>query len=198
MPNISNNVTRPASNKVTNPTMQVNENKDRMTGVNGRIWRHTIGRVSNLARIPLNIFGAFFQGAKAVGKGLLLPITYSVLGIYSLGSRINAKINKKENYFSAANYKGTMSIKGIGLDLIGLARLVKSTGICFVNVIVAPKKKSNDFLKGLDALHEVTYLDITHQLAETLSKQGRDASLSTIWRYAMNPQKNIDIYKREE
>lgn len=169
--------------------------QDPWTGVNGRIWRHTIGRVSNLARIPLNIWGIVFQGVKALGKTVLLPVTYSFLGLYSLGSRINARINKKENYFSVAGYKGSMAAKSIALDLIGLTRLAKNTGICFLNVIVAPKRKCADFLKGVEGIGLVTILDGTHILADKLSQQGRDASLSTVWDYTMNPEKNITIYK---
>ncbi len=189
------NAVRPTNNQVTAARNQVVENKDSWTGVNGRIWRHTIGRVSNLARIPINIWGMLFQGGKALVKTVLLPVTYAGLSLYSLGTKINARINKKENYFSVSNYKGSMSAKGISLDLIGLTRLGKNAGICFLNVIVAPKRKSADFLTGVKGIGLVTILDGTHILADTLARQGRDASLSTVWDYTMNPEKNITIHK---
>ncbi len=113
--------------------MTVNRNES----LPDRIWRHTIGRVSNGVRVPINLIAAILQGAKIVGKSLAVPLTYTIVGIHAL-------ISKKHTA-----YKGSMSLRGIAIDGVGFIGLLKSVGICFENVIVAPKVEDKDFVKGL-------------------------------------------------
>ena len=106
-------------------------------GVDGRIWRHTIGRVSNSLRVPINLIAAILQGVKIIGKSLAAPLTYTIVGIHALTSKDHKA------------YKGSMSLRGIAIDGVGFIKLLENVAICFKNVIVAPNVESKDFVKGL-------------------------------------------------
>jgi len=106
-------------------------------GVDGRIWRHTIGRVSNGVRVPVNLIAAILQGAKIIGKSLAVPLTYAIVGIHAL-------ISKDDKA-----YQGSMSFRGIAIDGVGFIRLLGNVAICFKNVIVAPNIKNKGFVKDL-------------------------------------------------
>lgn len=122
------------ASKVTN--LQNMTPKGPWLGVDGRLWRHTIGRFSNAVRVPINLCGSVIQALKILGKTAALPVTYSIVGIHSLITEGDSA------------YTGSMSLKGIAIDGVGFLRLIKSTGICFKNVIVAPHIKSQGFLAG--------------------------------------------------
>ncbi len=102
-----------------------------------QIWRHTIGRVSNGVRVPINLIAAILQGAKIIGKSIALPLTYTIVGIHALTSKKHTA------------YKGSMSFRGIAIDGVGFIKLLGHVGLCFNNVIVAPNVKSNGFVKDL-------------------------------------------------
>ena len=106
-------------------------------GVDGRIWRHTIGRVSNGVRVPINLIAAILQVVKIIGKSIAIPLTYTIIGIHVL--------TRKDH----TAYKGSMSLRGIAIDGVGFIRLLKNVAICFKNVIVAPNVESKDFVKDL-------------------------------------------------
>jgi hypothetical protein len=106
-------------------------------GVDGRIWRHTIGRVSNGVRVPINLIAAFLQGAKIIGKSIAVPLTYAIVGIHAITSKDHK------------TYKGSMSLRGIAIDGIGFIKLLENVSICALNAIVAPNVESKDFVKGL-------------------------------------------------
>ncbi len=127
---------------------------DPWMGVNGRIWRHTIGRVSNGVRVPVNLIALAGQGFKILAKTILLPATYAIVGIH----HITAKDKK--------TYKGSMSLKGIAVDAVGFLGLIKTTAICFKNIIVAPSKKNVGFRKGIKA----TWLILGGGLQEEATK----------------------------
>lgn len=127
---------------------QTPESKGPWTGVNGRIWRHTIGRVSNTVRIPINLIASLVQLFKMAGKTVVLPITYTVVGVHWL--------IKKDS----ESYKGSMSIRGIAIDTIGFLGLLKNTAVCFKNVIVAPSKESTGFRKGVTRTWKVLRGDL--------------------------------------
>ena len=115
-----------------------NQPQDHWVGVNGRLWRHTIGRVSNLVRVPINVIGGLLQAAKIVGKTVLLPVTYSFIGIRYLAT------NK--------SYEGSMSLRGIAIDGIGFLAIVKGVAVCFARTIVAPNRDSPDFVTGMKSI----------------------------------------------
>lgn len=108
---------------------------DPWTGVNGRFWRHTIGRASNFIRIPINLGASILQAGKIFGKTLALPFTYSVVGIRWLATK--------------KGYSGSMSLRGLAIDGIGFIRLLQNVAICFKNTIVAPSVKSTPLDKSL-------------------------------------------------
>ncbi len=115
-------------------------NKTDWFGVDARIWRHTIGRVSNGLRVPINLIASLFQGVKIIGKTIALPLTYTVVGLHSLITKNNK---------GSASYKGSMSIRGIAIDSVGFIRLLENVAVCFKNIVVAPHVKSKDFVTGL-------------------------------------------------
>lgn len=114
------------------------KSSDSWTGVGGWIWRHTLGRGSNLIRIPFALILGIFQIGKMVSKVVVLPVTYTVIGIHYL-------ITKK-------NYHGSMSLIGIAIDGIGLLKVAQVTAKCFIRVIVAPSRNSTSFEKDVEVL----------------------------------------------
>lgn len=110
---------------------------DSWGGSNGKIWRHTIGRVSSATQVVINTIAVVGQGVKIVGKVAALPVTYSIVGVKSL-------ITKNKT-----SYNGSWSLKGIALDGIGFLGLGKKVGVCFKNTIVAPSRESAGFVKGI-------------------------------------------------
>ncbi len=141
-------------------------------GVDGRIWRHTIGRVSNGVRVPVNLIAAILQGAKIIGKSVALPLTYMIVGIHAL-------INKKDKA-----YEGSMSFRGIAIDGVGFIRLLENVAICFKNVVVAPNVKSKGFVKGLEGTWVV--------ISGGLQKYPKIFSVSRLFDKIVLKKKNTD------
>ncbi len=110
-------------------------------GVGGRIWRHTIGRVSNLARVPIFAVASLFQIGKVTLKTLALPVTYTVVGIRYLATK--------------ESYKGSLSLTNIALDGIMTLGLMKSAAICFVKVIIAPSRKDKGIVQGVKNAYKI-------------------------------------------
>ena len=124
--------------KVNHATTPVQ--KSPLTGVDGTIWRHTIGRVSNLVRVPINLLASLYIGGKIIGKVLAIPVTYSIVGIHSLVTKEKSK------------YQGRMSFRGIGISGVEFALSIRGASSCFARTIMAPGKNEqakNDFVQGM-------------------------------------------------
>lgn len=115
-------------NNVNNPNPNPDSAENHFWGVDGDLWRHTIGRASNALLIPVHLLASVFQAGKVVGKVVALPFTYSIVGIRWLATK--------------EGYQGSMSLRGIAIDACGFIKLLMKAVICFKNVIVAPGVKS--------------------------------------------------------
>ncbi len=126
--------------KVNHATTPVQ--KSPLTGVDGKIWRHTIGRVSNLVRVPINFLASLYIGGKIIAKVLAIPVTYSIVGIHGLVTKDKSK------------YQGVMSLRGIGISGVEFAATMRGAARCFTRTITAPGKKDQkirDMSKGIKA-----------------------------------------------
>jgi hypothetical protein len=101
------------------------------------VWEHTVGRLSNALRIPVNMIASIFQTAKIIGKIVALPVTYSVVGLKHLFSK------------NTESYRGIMSLDGIAINTVCLVALLTAINRCVTRTLMAPEKTDPDFLKGL-------------------------------------------------
>ena len=128
------------------------------------VWRHTIGRLSNLTRVPINALASIGIGVKLLGKVVAIPVTYSIVGI--------RKLVKKD----APQYNGWFSLKGIAITGIEFAGAIRGATRCFIRTIIAPSKKDqerSDFKKGMKATWSVLKGDL-----QAVSTDVRTANLS--------------------
>ena len=96
-----------------------------------RPWRHTVGRISCLARIPIYAIALGLQTAKIAAKTLISPITYLVAWMFN---------TKKLDSFK---------FEGIGKDCLTAIRLLDRIGGSALGVIFAPPKKYFSFWESI-------------------------------------------------
>ncbi len=128
--------------------VSINKNQNSVKGPwlgnNGRLERHTLGRLKSALGVIVNGAATLFQGAKIVGKVAVLPVTY----------------------FTKADK--SMTPRGIAIDGIGFLTLAKKTGVCFKNTIVAPSLKDRSFSKDIKGTNVILDGEL-HRISETSS-----------------------------
>ena len=110
------------------------------TGVDGRLWRWSIGRVSSAVKVPVALLGGLFQLGKMAVKTVALPISY---------------IAYLSSHKADEDYKGSWSLRGIAIDGITSVRLIKGAAQSLINAVMAPneevsKKGWNRLLQLID------------------------------------------------
>ena len=102
-----------------------------------RPWRHTIGRISCLVRIPLYLVGMAFQTAKIGIKGVIAPI--ATLAAWGL------KTDKLHSW----------TFTGVAKDGLAWVRLLDKIGSSTLGVIFAPPKQYHSLYGAFSGLAKI-------------------------------------------
>jgi hypothetical protein len=109
-----------------------------------RPWRHTIGRISCLARVPLYTLAALAQTSKLILKSVVVLLTAGQL----------------HRLIGSAGYKLTFG--ALARDGVMLGSLLERTGSSFKSAIVAPPENYRSFAKALKQSGKIVFLDDYH------------------------------------
>jgi hypothetical protein len=101
------------------------------TGVDGRLWCWSAGRVSSAVKVPVALLGSLFQLGKMTIKALVLPISYAA-------HRFSHKAET-----SYEGYNGAWSLRGVAIDGITSLRLIRGAAENFINIVIAPNEESS-------------------------------------------------------
>lgn len=122
-----------------------------------RAWRHTVGRISCLARIPIYTLGTLLQAAKTSIKGIVSPLVS--LGRWATGS------DKLESW----------SFSGVAKDALMTGHLIDRTMNSAFCVLFAPPKPYYSFWEAVKSTGNIVALG-NHQ-----SSKGGSQLVSTVF-----------------
>ena len=111
-----------------------------------RPWRHTVGRISMLARIPIYLIGLAFQATKIVIKGVFSPI--ASLAAWALNTH---KLD-------------AWTFSGVAKDGLIWVKLLDKIGSSAIGVIAAPPKKYYSFFEAIKGSVEAVVLGKYHNI----------------------------------
>ncbi len=118
------------------------EQEDAEAGKIGEeIWRHTIGRVSSLARTPIYLFGTFAQTGKIFVKMVVACLTLGQLH----------RLNFHKFTFDA-----------VARDSIFLLSMLEKVGGSAIHFLAAPPKKYKSFAEAFKKSMSIVFLDDYH------------------------------------
>lgn len=121
-----------------------------------RLWRHTIGRISNFARLPVYAFTLALQTAKMPAKVVLSPATY--LLAWALNTR------KLDSW----------KFSGVAKDGIAALTILDRIGSSVLGVITAPPKEYHSIWEVFDPLKIAVLQGAHHDLSqETLMRAAK-------------------------
>jgi len=109
-------------------------------------WRHTIGRVSCLARIPIYALGILLQTAKTVIKGIISPVASFIAWA--------ADTDKLDSW----------TFSGVGKDAIMTGHLTDRMFSSAIGVFFAPPKQYHSCWKALKDTVKTVALGSHHQI----------------------------------
>ena len=124
--------------KVTNVNKPVGNQDNYEAVTTHRAWRHTIGRLSNLARIPIYGLATVFQAAKILIK---LPFTAFV----SAG-----------RWLFDSEKLSSWAFEGVAKDAIMIGSLVDRTLNSALCVLCAPPKQNHSFWEAIKIAGKIT------------------------------------------
>lgn len=116
-----------------------------------RAWRHSIGRISCLTRIPIYALGTLFQTAKTVIKGFISPIASFIAW--------KADTDKLDSW----------TFSGVGKDAIMASHLADRMFSSAIGVIFAPSKQYHSFWGALKDTVKTVALG-SHQQIKTVGE----------------------------
>lgn len=128
-----------------------------------RLWRHSFGRISCLARIPIYAIAVGLQTAKTLGKTAVSPITY--LGV---GTAWLFNLNSKP--------LDSWRFEGIAKDALMDLKLLDKIGSSAIGVMFAPPKKYYTLREALSSSSKIAVLG-SHQ---DKTKGGKERTLKDI------------------
>jgi len=117
-----------------------------------RPWRHTAGRISCLARIPIYLIGLGLQTAKIVVKAIFSPLVSLVA--WASGT---AKLD-------------SWTFSGVGRDCLIWVRLLDKIGSSSIGVLCAPPKHYNSFYEAVKGTGKFVILGAHHRLLGAFNK----------------------------
>lgn len=138
--------TQVPKNHSTQPQWLANYNQNIRTN---RLWRHSFGRISCLARIPIYAIAVGLQTAKTLGKTAVSPITY--LGV---GTAWLFNLNSKP--------LDSWRFEGIAKDALMDLKLLDKIGSSAIGVMFAPPKKYYTLRDALSSSSKIAVLG-SHQ-----------------------------------
>jgi len=109
-----------------------------------RPWRHTAGRISCLARIPIYLIGLGLQTAKIVVKAIFSPLVSLVA--WASGT---AKLD-------------SWTFSGVGRDCLIWVKLLDKIGSSSIGVLCAPPKQYYSFYEALKGTGKIVILGAHH------------------------------------
>lgn len=109
-----------------------------------RAWRHTVGRISCLARIPIYGIAIALQTGKTVIKGIVSP--FVSFGRWATGSE------KLESW----------SFNGVARDTIMVGNLIDRTVNSALCVICAPPKQYRSFVEACSDYFSIVFMGSQH------------------------------------
>ncbi|MCB1073629.1 MAG: hypothetical protein KDK96_11110 [Chlamydiia bacterium] len=107
-------------------------------------WRHTIGRISMLARIPIYLIALGLQTAKIVVKTVISP-----LGSFAAWAFNTSKLD-------------AWTFSGVGRDCLIWVKLLDKIGSSSIGVIAAPPKQYYSFFEALKSSTKIVLLGSYH------------------------------------
>lgn len=113
-----------------------------------RLWRHTIGRISNFARLPVYALTLALQTAKMPAKVVLSPATYL------LAWALNTK--KLDSW----------KFSGVAKDGIVVFNILDRIGSSILGVITAPPKEYHSIWEVFDPLKIAVFQGAHHDIPQ--------------------------------
>ena len=138
-----------------------------------RAWRHTIGRVSSLARLPIYMTGLAFQTAKVTVKAVLSPIAEVLI------------------YVTGTKKLDSWRFTGVAKDGLAWVRISDKIGSALLGVLFAPPKPYFSFYEGVKEAVEITLLGAYHNLDDTAFGTALESAASKVFTFRPQYSKSI-------
>jgi len=123
-----------------------------------RPWRHTAGRISCLARIPIYLIGMGLQTAKIVVKAVFSPL-FSLIAWASGTAKLDS-----------------WTFSGVGRDCLIWVKLLDKIGSSSIGVLCAPPKQYFSLFEALKGTGKIVILGSYHRPLSELNEHAPPCS----------------------
>ena len=143
-----------------------------------RPWRHTAGRISCLARIPIYLIGMGLQTAKIVVKAVFSPL-FSLIAWASGTAKLDS-----------------WTFSGVGRDCLIWVKLLDKIGSSSIGLLCAPPKQYYSFYEAVKGTGKQVILGAYHRpLDPKLNKHAPPCSLLAQMVFEHRPQYSKMVFE---